>query len=55
MCSFNFKCDEKENKISPLEAHLGFWMRAVSNQVSQGFKRKVEARGVDRGRVGGAA
>ena len=32
--------------VSPLSAHLGFWMRFVSNQVSAEFERAVEARGV---------
>jgi DNA-binding MarR family transcriptional regulator len=32
--------------VSPLDAHLGFWMRFVSNQVSAEFARAVEARGV---------
>ena len=32
--------------VSPLDAHLGFWMRFVSNQVSGEFARAVEARGV---------
>jgi DNA-binding MarR family transcriptional regulator len=32
--------------VSPLDAHLGFWMRFVSNQVSAEFARTVEARGV---------
>jgi DNA-binding MarR family transcriptional regulator len=31
---------------SPLKSHLGFWLRTVSNQVSQSFARKVEASGV---------
>lgn len=31
---------------SELEAHLGYWLRMVSNAVSQGFARKVEAEGV---------
>ena len=31
---------------SPLDAHLGFWMRFVSNQVSSEFERAMEARGV---------
>lgn len=31
---------------SPLDAHLGYWLRLVSNHVSQGFARKVEAAGV---------
>ena len=32
--------------VSPLDAHLGFWMRFVSNQVSAEFARAVEAHGV---------
>ena len=31
---------------NPLEAHVGFWLRFVSNHVSHAFKLKVEARGV---------
>lgn len=31
---------------SGLEAHLGYWLRFVSNHVSQSFSRKLEARGV---------
>ena len=31
---------------SKLDAHLGYWLRAVSNAVSQAFARKVEAEGV---------
>lgn len=31
---------------SPLDAHLGYWLRMVSNAVSQGFARKVEGEGV---------
>lgn len=31
---------------SPLEAHLGFWLRLVSNHVSYGFKRRLEGEGV---------
>ena len=31
---------------SDLTAHLGYWLRYVSNHVSQGFARKVEAHGV---------
>lgn len=33
-------------KISPLEAHLGYWLRYVSNHVSHAFARKLDARGV---------
>ncbi len=32
--------------IAGLEAHLGFWLRYVSNHVSQAFARRVEAEGV---------
>jgi DNA-binding MarR family transcriptional regulator len=32
--------------VSALDAHLGFWMRFVSNQVSAEFARAVQARGV---------
>lgn len=31
---------------SNLEAHLGYWLRAVSNHVSYAFKHKVEHHGV---------
>jgi DNA-binding MarR family transcriptional regulator len=36
----------KEASISGLEAHTGYWLRLVSNHVSQAFARKVEAHGV---------
>jgi len=32
--------------ISDLEAHLGYWLRFVSNHVSHAFQRKLELRGV---------
>jgi len=32
--------------ISPLETHLGFWLRLVSNQVSHAFALKVATQGV---------
>lgn len=32
--------------VSPLDAHLGFWLRIVSNQVSGSFRQAVEAAGV---------
>lgn len=32
--------------VSSIEAHLGYWLRFVSNHVSHAFSRKVEARGV---------
>jgi DNA-binding MarR family transcriptional regulator len=31
---------------APLESHTGFWLRFVSNHVSQSFARKVEGSGV---------
>lgn len=31
----------KTGAVSPLEAHLGYWLRFVSNQVSQSFARKL--------------
>ncbi len=34
------------SSLSELDAHLGYWLRAVSNAVSQSFARKVEAEGV---------
>ncbi|HEX6958634.1 MAG TPA: MarR family transcriptional regulator [Ferrovibrio sp.] len=36
----------KQSSISPLEAHVGYWLRFVSNHVSHAFSRKVEACGV---------
>lgn len=35
-----------DENVSPLTAHLGFWMRMVSNQISQSFAAKVAGRGV---------
>jgi DNA-binding MarR family transcriptional regulator len=32
--------------VSPLEAHLGYWLRFVSNHVSHAFSRKLDARDV---------
>ena len=32
--------------VSALDAHLGYWLRAVSNHVSHAFKTKVERHGV---------
>ena len=31
----------KSGAASPLQAHLGFWLRFVSNQVSHAFERKL--------------
>lgn len=33
-------------RVSPLEAHLGYWLRFVSNQVSHAFSLKLAARDV---------
>lgn len=35
-----------ETQPSALQAHLGYWMRIVSNAVSQRFAREMEAAGV---------
>jgi DNA-binding MarR family transcriptional regulator len=35
-----------EARISGLDAHLGYWLRFVSNHVSYAFSRKVEAHGI---------
>lgn len=35
----------KPKEPSGLEAHLGYWLRFVSNHVSHAFQRKVEALG----------
>lgn len=32
-------------EVSGLDAHVGFWLRAVSNHVSHGFAAKLAARG----------
>jgi DNA-binding MarR family transcriptional regulator len=36
-------------KVSTLESHLGYWLRYVSNHVSQAFAAKVAERGVSVG------
>lgn len=36
----------RRNAVSALEAHLGYWLRFVSNHVSHAFKMKVERHGV---------
>ncbi len=33
-------------QVAELEAHLGYWLRFVSNHVSQAFARRLEGRGV---------
>jgi len=37
---------KKPTTPSPLEAHLGFWLRFVSNHVSVRFQQLLEAKGV---------
>ena len=32
--------------VSPLEVHIGFWLRYVSNQVSHAFAERLEQRGI---------
>jgi DNA-binding MarR family transcriptional regulator len=34
------------SRISDLSAHLGFWLRTVSNHVSHAFAAKLDAKGV---------
>jgi DNA-binding MarR family transcriptional regulator len=34
------------SKVSPLDLHLGYWLRLVSNHVSHSFRRKLEDSGV---------
>lgn len=36
----------KAGSPSPLEAHLGFWLRFVSNHVSMRFQQQLEAQGL---------
>lgn len=36
----------EKRKISDLRSHIGFWLRMVSNHVSQRFARRLEALGV---------
>ena len=35
-----------ETNVSPLDAHLGYWLRFVSNHVSHAFAAKLAGRGV---------
>ena len=37
---------EAEATASALEAHVGYWLRFVSNHVSHSFQRRIEATGV---------
>jgi len=36
----------KNQSIAPLESHLGYWLRFVSNHVSHACSQKLEGRGV---------
>jgi DNA-binding MarR family transcriptional regulator len=36
----------RQAEVSPLESHLGYWIRYVSNHVSHAFGLKLAARGV---------
>lgn len=36
----------KRSEVSPLEKHVGYWLRYVSNHVSHRFMQRVEAKGV---------
>ena len=40
------KKSPSEGQVSGLEAHVGYWLRFVSNAVSAEFARRVEAEGV---------
>ena len=44
--SSNLRKPMAKARVSDLKDHLGYWLRYVSNQVSQAFARKVLARGV---------
>jgi len=37
---------EHDSQVSPLDSHVGYWLRVVSNHVSHAFARKLEAEGV---------
>lgn len=37
---------KSQKQVSNLTAHIGFWMRMISNNVSYSFARKLEAGGV---------
>lgn len=37
---------QERSLVSPIEAHLGYWLRFVSNQVSHAFSLKLMARDV---------
>lgn len=37
---------QSRSSVSPLEAHLGFWLRFVSNHVSSRFQQLLERKGI---------
>ena len=37
---------QTSSRVSNLESHTGYWLRFVSNHVSQAFAKKIEARGI---------
>ena len=37
---------QTQSHVSNLQDHTGYWLRFVSNHVSQAFARAIEARGV---------
>jgi DNA-binding MarR family transcriptional regulator len=50
-CRSSFRVNKMETgmthpPIAALETHLGYWLRMVSNQVSLGFAKKLEAKDV---------
>jgi DNA-binding MarR family transcriptional regulator len=40
------KREQRSAGVSELQSHIGFWMRFVSNHVSQGFAQRLVASGV---------
>ena len=37
---------KRKSPVSPLEKHVGYWLRYVSNQVSYAFRARIEENGV---------
>ncbi len=37
---------KKSDQPNPLDAHIGFWMRFVSNHVSASFEKRLVAKGI---------
>lgn len=37
---------KKSNQPNPLDAHIGFWMRFVSNHVSASFEKRLATKGI---------